>query len=128
MVHVDPVLVKQALVQIFDNAAKYSPLGTQIEISAHMRDERLAVTVSDKGTGLTAEEREKMWNRFFRGERHVAAISGSGLGLWIASAFVAANDGTVTAASGGPGQGSSISIELPVMPSVVSQMEADADE
>jgi K+-sensing histidine kinase KdpD len=128
LVYVDAVLVKQALVQIFDNAAKYSPAGTEIEISAHMRDERLAVMVSDKGTGLTADEREKMWNRFFRGERHVSATSGSGLGLWIASAFIAANDGTVTAVSSGPGDGSSISIELPVTPSVVSQMEADADE
>jgi K+-sensing histidine kinase KdpD len=55
-------------------------------------------------------------------------ISGSGLGLWIASAFVAANDGTVTAASGGAGRGASISIELPVARGVVSQMEADTDE
>jgi K+-sensing histidine kinase KdpD len=69
-----------------------------------------------------------MWTQFFRGQRHVAAISGSGLGLWIAGAFVAANVGTVTAASGGPNQGSSISIELPVAQGVVSQMEADADE
>jgi two-component system sensor histidine kinase KdpD len=93
-----------------------------------MHNERLAVTVSDNGTGLTDDERQKMWNRFFRGERHTSAISGSGLGLWIASAFIAANGGTVTAASGGPGKGSRISIELPVAPSVVSQMEADADE
>jgi two-component system sensor histidine kinase KdpD len=128
LIHVDPVLVQQALVQIFDNAAKYSPPGSEIEISARMRDERLAVTVNDKGTGLTADERGKMWNRFFRGERHVAVTKGSGLGLWIASAFVAANDGTVTAASGGPGRGASISVELPVMQGVTSQMEADADE
>jgi two-component system sensor histidine kinase KdpD len=128
LVHVDPVLVQQALVQIFDNAAKYSPPESDIEISARSRDEVLAITVSDRGTGLTADEREKMWNRFFRSDRHATVISGSGLGLWIASAFVAANGGTVTAASGGPGQGASISIDLPVARGVVSQMEADADE
>jgi two-component system sensor histidine kinase KdpD len=128
LVHVDPVLVQQALVQIFDNAAKYSPPESDIEISARSRDELLAITVSDRGTGLTADEREKMWNRFFRSDRHATVISGSGLGLWIASAFVAANGGTVTAASGGPGQGASISIDLPVARGVVSQMEADADE
>jgi two-component system sensor histidine kinase KdpD len=128
LVHVDPVLVQQALVQIFDNAAKYSPPDSEIEISAWTHDDRLSITVGDKGTGLTPEEKEKMWTQFFRGQRHVAAISGSGLGLWIAGAFVAANDGTVTAASGGPNQGSSISIELPVAQGVVSQMEADADE
>lgn len=128
LIHVDSVLVQQALVQIFDNAAKYSPSGSAIEISAQTRDERLAITVSDKGTGLTADEREKMWNRFFRGERHLAATSGSGLGLWIANAFIAANGGTVTAASGGAGRGASISIELPVAQGVASSMEADADE
>lgn len=128
LVHVDPVLVQQALVQIFDNAAKYSPATSEIEISVQARDQRLAVTVSDKGTGLTADEKTKMWNRFFRGERHAATTSGSGLGLWIASAFIAANGGTVTAASAGPDRGASISIELPVAQAAVSQMEADADE
>lgn len=128
LVHVDAVLVQQALVQIFDNAAKYSPPESGIEISARSRDDLLAITVSDRGTGLTADEREKMWNRFFRSDRHATVISGSGLGLWIASAFVAVNGGTVTAASGGAGQGASISIELPVARGVVSQMEADADE
>jgi two-component system sensor histidine kinase KdpD len=128
LVHVDPVLVQQALVQIFDNAAKYSPPESEIEISARSRDELLAITVSDRGTGLTADEREKMWNRFFRSDRHATVISGSGLGLWIANAFVTANGGTVTAASGGLGEGASISIELPVARNIVSQMEADADE
>jgi len=128
LVHVDPVLVQQALVQIFDNAAKYSPPASEIEITARSFGERLAIAVSDKGTGLTSEEKSKMWNRFFRGERHISTTSGSGLGLWIASAFIAANDGTVTAASAGPGRGAKISIELPVAQAAVSQMEADADE
>lgn len=128
LVHVDPVLVQQALVQIFDNAAKYSPPGSEVEISAQTYDDRLAIKVRDEGTGLTAEEKEKMWTQFFRGERHVALISGSGLGLWIANAFVAANGGAVTAVSSGAGQGASISVELPVAQGVVSHMEADADE
>ena len=55
-----------------------------------------------------------MWDRFLRGERHVATISGSGLGLWIANAFIAANGGTIEAASAGAGQGAALTIELPV--------------
>jgi two-component system sensor histidine kinase KdpD len=128
LVHVDPVLVQQALVQIFDNAAKYSPANSGIEITAQTRGEQIVIAVGDKGTGLTADEKAKMWNRFFRGERHAANSSGSGLGLWIASAFIAANDGAVTAASDGPGRGTRISIELPVAQAAVSQMEAEADE
>jgi two-component system sensor histidine kinase KdpD len=128
MVHVDPVLVQQALVQIFDNAAKYSAPRSEIEVSAHARDRRLTIVVSDHGTGLTAEEKSKMWNRFFRGERHVGNTSGSGLGLWIASAFLAVNDGSVTATSEGQDRGTKISVELPVMQPAISEMEADADE
>ena len=128
LVHVDPVLVQQALIQIFDNAAKYSPPASEIEITAHAFGERLGISVADTGKGLTADEKSKMWNRFFRGERHTTNTSGSGLGLWIASAFVAANDGAVSAASDGPGQGARISIELPVAQAAISQMEADADE
>jgi two-component system sensor histidine kinase KdpD len=128
LVHVDPVLVQQALVQIFDNAAKYSPAGAEIEVSAAAHDGRLTIAVNDKGAGLTTEEKANMWNRFFRGERHAGITSGSGLGLWIASAFVAANGGAVTAASEGQGRGTTIAIELPVAKPVLSQMEADADE
>jgi two-component system sensor histidine kinase KdpD len=128
LVHVDPVLVQQALVQIFDNAAKYSPTTSEIEVAAQTSGERLAITVSDKGTGLTGDEKTKMWNRFFRGERHVATTSGSGLGLWIASAFIVANDGVITATSAGLDRGARVSIELPVAQAAFSHMEADADE
>ncbi len=128
LIHVDPVLVQQALVQIFDNAAKYSPPSSDIEISADARDGQLTVSVTDNGIGLTANEKSNMWNRFFRGERHIATISGSGLGLWIANAFVAANGGAVTASSAGPGLGAKISIALPVAQAAVSQMESEADE
>lgn len=128
LIHVDPVLVQQALVQVLDNAAKYSPASSEIKISAEARDGQLTISVADKGTGLTAAEKSNMWNRFFRGERHVATISGSGLGLWIASAFVAANGGTVTASSAGPGQGAKISFELPVAQVAISQMESETDE
>jgi two-component system sensor histidine kinase KdpD len=128
LINVDPVLVQQALVQIFDNAAKYSPSASAIEVSAATADGRLTISVSDKGSGLTADEKTHMWNRFFRGERHAGVTGGSGLGLWIASAFIAANDGAVTAASDGQDRGARISIELPVTQPALSQMEADADE
>jgi two-component system sensor histidine kinase KdpD len=128
LVHVDPVLVQQALVQIFDNAAKYSPPMSEINIAVGSQSERLAISVIDSGTGLTSEEKANMWNRFFRGGRHLSTSNGSGLGLWIANAFVAANGGSVSAASAGAGLGATISIELPVAQAAVSTMEAEADE
>jgi two-component system sensor histidine kinase KdpD len=128
LVHVDPVLVQQALVQIFDNAAKYSSSGSQISVAARARDGRMILSVSDQGSGLTADETVKIWDRFVRGPRHATTTSGSGLGLWIANAFIAANGGKMNAVSDGPGLGTTLAIELPVTQAAVPQMESDADE
>lgn len=128
LVYVDSVLVEQALVQIFDNAAKYSPPGSRINVVARARDGAIILAVSDEGTGLTAGDKARIWDRFFRGEQHAAATSGSGLGLWIANAFVAANGGKVYAVSNGIGCGTTLSIELPVMPAAVAQLAGESDE
>jgi len=128
LVHVDPVLVQQALVQIFDNAAKYSEPGSQISVAARARDGRMILSVSDQGSGLTPEEAAQIWDRFVRNPRHAATTSGSGLGLWIANAFIAVNGGKMHAVSDGPGQGTTLTIELPVTQAAVPQMESDADE
>jgi len=128
LAHVDPVLVQQALVQIFDNAAKYSHLGSQITVAARARNGGIILSVSDQGSGLTAAEESQIWDRFVRGPRHAATTGGSGLGLWIASAFIAANGGKISAVSEGPGLGTTVSIELQVTQAIVQQMESDADE
>jgi two-component system sensor histidine kinase KdpD len=128
LIHVDPVLVEQALVQLFDNAVKYSHARSQITVTARARDGRMILSVSDEGAGLTAAEQLKIWDRFARGERHAATTSGSGLGLWIANAFIAANGGKINAISEGPGKGTAMAIELPVTQAAVTQLEGDTDE
>lgn len=128
LIYVDPVLIQQSLIQIVDNAVKYSDPGSKIGISARARDGEIALDVVDEGVGLTTGETAQIWDRFFRGERHLATTSGSGLGLWIASAFVAANGGRIDAQSSGPGLGTRMSIALPVTAAAVSEMESEADE
>jgi two-component system sensor histidine kinase KdpD len=128
LVHVDAVLVQQALVQIIDNAAKYSQAGSRIAIAAAARNGRLSVSVSDEGAGLTEIDKATMFDRFERGERHAATTSGSGLGLWIADAFITANGGKLEAVSAGPGLGSTLTVELPATHSAVAQLESDADD
>lgn len=128
LIHVDAVLVQQALVQIFDNAVKYSSPSSKITVSARAREGRIVLSVRDEGTGLTPAEHTKMWDRFVRGDRQSANTSGSGLGLWIATAFIAANGGKIDAASDGPDLGTTLSIELPVTQATVPQLEGDADE
>lgn len=128
LVHVDAVLVQQALVQIIDNAVKYSQSGSRIAIGAETRGGSLLLTVRDEGAGLSEAEKATIFERFVRGERHAATTSGSGLGLWIASAFITANGGKLNAVSDGPGLGTTLTIELPVTQSAVPQLESDADE
>jgi two-component system sensor histidine kinase KdpD len=120
--------VQQALVQIIDNAVKYSQAGSRITISGESRDGMLLLGVRDEGAGLSEAEKATIFNRFVRGERHALTTSGSGLGLWIASAFVTANGGQVNAFSEGPGLGTTVRIELPAVQTAVPQLETDADE
>ena len=114
IVHVDPAQVEQALVQIIDNAAKYSPPGSPIAVAARPNGQTVMLSVHDRGAGLTPEEKIRVGGRFFRGPRHAATTSGSGLGLWIANAFISANGGKVEVESDGIGRGTTVTIHLPV--------------
>jgi two-component system, OmpR family, sensor histidine kinase KdpD len=113
IVHVDPAQVEQALVQVLDNAAKYSPVGSPILVAARADGETVVLSVQDLGAGLTAEEKRQVGDRFFRGPRHAVTTSGSGLGLWIANAFISANGGGVDVESAGADLGTTVSIHLP---------------
>jgi two-component system sensor histidine kinase KdpD len=113
LIHVDSVLVEQAIGQILENAAKYSPVGTAIKIASRWEDGYVVLSVSDQGSGLTADEKERLGKCSFRGKRQPVGGAGSGLGLWIASTFVSANGGTLYADSQGPNLGTTISFRFP---------------
>jgi two-component system, OmpR family, sensor histidine kinase KdpD len=125
LVYVDPGLLEQAFGQMLDNAAKYSPPGSTISVKAEGSPTTVKMSVTDQGVGLSGDERTRLWERFFRGERHAAIISGSGLGLWIASAFVAANGGRMEASSAGADKGTTVSIILPVPQEALPEPVAD---
>jgi two-component system sensor histidine kinase KdpD len=114
LIYVDPVLVEQAFVQVVDNAAKYSPPGSTITVAAKRNGHDVIFAVDDSGAGLTEEELSHIGDRFFRGSRHATLASGSGLGLWIAKAFIAANGGRLDAASKGIDRGTTVSIHVPL--------------
>src|ERR687888_1718057 len=126
-IYVDPVLVQQAFVQIVDNAAKYSPPGSPITVAAKRNGRDIVLSVRDEGAGLTAQESTQLGERFFRGPRHATTTSGSGLGLWIAKAFVSANGGKIEAASAGADRGTTVSIHLPFA-TPASQPEVGPDD
>jgi K+-sensing histidine kinase KdpD len=115
LVHVDTVLVEQALGQLLENAAKYSPLGSEIKIAGRCEEGCVILSVKDQGSGLTADEKGQLGRRSFRGRGHAIGASGSGLGLWIASTFIAANGGSLHAESRGPNLGTTMSLRLPTV-------------
>jgi K+-sensing histidine kinase KdpD len=112
LIRVDPAMIERALTQLIDNAAKYSPPGSRIEIAARRSDDRVAISVKDLGVGLTAAELSHVWDRFFRGSQVRDRVAGSGLGLWIAKAFVTACGGGIEASSE-PGRGTMFTMTLP---------------
>jgi K+-sensing histidine kinase KdpD len=113
LVHVDSGLIEESFGQLLENAAKYSPSGSTIAVSARAERGRVILAVADQGVGITPDEQQQLGRRSFRSQRHQATIPGSGLGFWIASTFVRANGGTIDMSSRGHGLGATASIALP---------------
>jgi K+-sensing histidine kinase KdpD len=114
LVHVDPALIGRALGHLIENAVKYSPSDSPIEVRAEQRSGAVRLAVKDNGVGLSHEERERIWERFYRSPRLRERTAGSGLGLWIARALVSACQGRAEAFSAGVGRGSTLCLYLPV--------------
>jgi two-component system sensor histidine kinase KdpD len=96
LVRVDAILIEQALANLFENAAKYTPPGTAITLSAEIREGEVVVSVEDAGPGLPEGDPEQLFAKFHRGSPE-SAIGGVGLGLAICRAIV-----TCTAGGSGP--------------------------
>jgi two-component system sensor histidine kinase KdpD len=115
LLRVDSVLMEQALGQILDNAAKYSPPESPIGLRGHLEPGQFVISIADQGAGLDPEDRNLLGQKFFRGSRHTQVTSGLGLGFWIASAFIAANNGTIEATSEGVNKGMTVAVRLPLL-------------
>jgi two-component system sensor histidine kinase KdpD len=96
LVKLDAVLIEQVLVNIVENALKYTPAGTAIEISAEFAPASVTVSVADEGPGITAGLEERLFDKFYRASPE-RAQSGVGLGLTICRAIVEAHGGTIRA-------------------------------
>ncbi|MEK7357954.1 MAG: heavy metal sensor histidine kinase [Bdellovibrionota bacterium] len=111
-VFVDPLWFKQVLVNVIDNAIKFSP-GSSIAISAEIIGRDVVVSVKDRGKGIPAESLPHLFDRFYRADhgRH-RSVGGSGLGLAIAKGIVEAHGGSITVTSE-IGIGTEVSIRIP---------------
>jgi heavy metal sensor kinase len=108
----DRVMVRQALINLVDNAIKFSPPGSRIVIRVFESAGRAVVDVVDSGPGIPAEVRDRIFDRFFRAPSASSDAGGSGLGLSIARSAVEANGGTLTLEHSGAG-GSTFRITVP---------------
>lgn len=115
LLYVHPALIEQALVNVIENAAKFSPEGSEVRVAAMRDDGELLITVADEGPGIPADHREKVFNMFFTGGEGDRGKHGSGLGLAICSGMIGAHGGRIEALPGPGGRGTTIATHLPLI-------------
>jgi two-component system sensor histidine kinase KdpD len=103
---------------VVENAAKYSPPGTKITISAGLRDGMVEMAVEDQGEGVPVSLRERVFDKFFRatrdGDISTQQPSGTGMGLAIAKGIVEAHSGKIWIESPSDGRGTRVVFTLPI--------------
>ncbi len=111
--NVDQVRLRQIVGNLVSNAIRYTPAGGSVTVRVELRGQRLAIEVTDTGSGIAAADLPKVFDRFWRADRSRSrATGGSGLGLPIARQFARAHDGDITVASRA-GHGSTFTVDLP---------------
>jgi two-component system sensor histidine kinase KdpD len=107
----DSVLIEQALVNLLENAIKYSPAGTPIELSASNTEDAVTIEIADRGPGIPVGMEEKIFDKFYRASPN--SMTGVGLGLTICKGIVEAHGGHIMAKNR-PGGGALFSFTLPL--------------
>ncbi|CAH1207867.1 Sensor protein KdpD [Paenibacillus allorhizoplanae] len=111
-VPLDEVLMEQVLMNVISNAIKYSPEGSEIRIEAEKDGDMLSLTIADEGAGILPADRERVFEKFYRGDR-TKHIPGTGLGLAICRSIVEAHGGSIRASARKDGhQGTVIELSL----------------
>jgi two-component system sensor histidine kinase KdpD len=111
LLHLDSVLIERVLVNLLENAAKYTPSGSAIEISAQANSDQVLLSVDDHGPGLPKGREDAIFEKFERGSKE-SATPGVGLGLAICRAIVQAHEGQIHGENR-PGGGARFSVALP---------------
>jgi two-component system phosphate regulon sensor histidine kinase PhoR len=111
-VRVDPERIAQVLANLVHNAIKFTPAGGTVTLGTSATPAEVMLFVRDTGVGIDPADLERIFERFFKSDRS-RATGGTGLGLAIAKHAVQAHGGTIGAASGGRGHGTTFTVRLP---------------
>jgi two-component system sensor histidine kinase KdpD len=111
LVSLDFTLFGQALLNVIDNAVKYSPNDTQIDIEVRQTENEICIQIGDRGIGIPEEDLERVFDKFYRVSRP-ESVKGTGLGLAICKGIIEIHGGRINA-SNRPGGGTLITINLP---------------
>ena len=125
LIHCDAVLIERVLVNLLENATKYTPAGTVIGVTAVASTDRLSVEVWDEGPGLPAGQEQLLFEKFIRGQAE-SAVPGVGLGLSICRAIIEAHGGQIRAANRTTG-GACFTVILPLETSPPLEMDDESD-
>jgi two-component system sensor histidine kinase KdpD len=124
-VPLDAVLIEQVLINLLENASRYTPPGTPIEVGARVHDDVVEVDVSDRGPGVPKQDRERVFEKFYRAREGEGG--GVGLGLTISRGIVGAHGGRIWV-DDRPGGGSSFRFTIPLQASSTAQTSQSALE
>src|SRR5262249_14694506 len=114
-VQADPTRLEQIIVNVLNNASKYTPPEGRITVTAAREDGEAVLRIRDTGVGLAAEMRPRRFELFVQGDQSLAHTSGGlGIGLTLVHRLVQLHHGRLEARSEGPGRGSEFTIGLPL--------------
>lgn len=114
LLYVHAALIEQALVNVLENAARFSPAGALLEVDAGVHEGELCFAVSDQGPGIPEAERSKIFDMFYTAARGDRGGQGTGLGLAICQGMVGAHGGRVSVTPGRDGKGTCMTLHLPL--------------
>ncbi|MCZ6531195.1 MAG: ATP-binding protein [Chloroflexi bacterium] len=115
-VHGDRKVLKQLLLNLLTNAIKYSQPGAVVTVSLHSEGDEVLMEVRDTGRGISPEDQERLFQRFYRAAEGADDVPGTGLGLVIAKRIAESHEGSISVESA-LGEGSKFTVRLPMGPS-----------